>query len=99
MLKELIFGEEGARLLDEKPEQTHQLLQHIDQGLFQGKVAIIERQFCKKFHQDFDEIRPLLNELRQGDLLGLGEYLLDCESVDELRHWIEQRRHENWSIT
>lgn len=67
------------------------------EGFQQGNVMLLSRLFRKKFRQDFDEFRPLLDGLRPEDLLELGEYLLECQSVDDLRSWIEQRKQGNLS--
>ena len=99
MLKEIIFGEEGARLLDEHLEYGRKqgMEQGMEQGILKGEFALFDRQFRKKFQRGIDEFRPMLNDLRPEDILELGEYLLDCESVADLQRWIEQRRRGNLS--
>jgi len=68
------------------------------EGVWQGETALLRRQFRKKFQQDFDALLPLLEGLRPDDVLELGEYLLDCEQVEDVRHWLEQRRRGNFHV-
>lgn len=67
------------------------------EGLQQGQFELLNRQIAKKFSLPPEHLADSLRGLRLEDLVALGEYLLDCESVDELRTWIHQRRQSNLS--
>ena len=91
MLKELILGEDGLRLLEKGRQEGRQ------EGFQQGNVMLLSRLFAKKFHIAPEDMKARLEGLRPEDLVELGEYLLDCESYDEMLSWIQRRKQANLS--
>ncbi len=69
----------------------------LEQGMQQGQSGLLSRLIAKKFHLPSDNVADSLHDLRLEDLAELGEYLLDCELIDELQEWIHTRRQGNLS--
>ncbi len=57
----------------------------------------MSRLMTKKFHLTSDAVAETLQKLRLEDLSEFGEYLLDCDSVNELQAWIRTRQQGNLS--
>ena len=62
------------------------------EGGQEANIRLISRQLAKKFHCPSKEVADTLKYFNPEDLLELGEYLLDCESFDDIQHWIQQRK-------
>ena len=60
-------------------------------GIHKGESAVIARLIAKKFSSDAAQELPAMEKLSADDLLDLGGELLDFESVEALRKWIEGR--------
>ncbi len=73
------------------------LQQGMQQGLQEGRSSLLVRQLAKKYQRASEEFQGILDGLRSEDLLELGEYMLDCESYDDILTWIQQHRQGNLS--
>jgi len=61
------------------------------EGRQEGKTLLLSRLLSKKFHLPPETPPALLAHLESEDLFELGEYMLDCESFEDLQQWIQQR--------
>jgi len=84
-----LFWEQVSAL--EKEEKMPYITSVERVGYKRGESAVIARLIAKKFSSDAAQELPALEKLSADDLLDLGEELLDFESVEAIREWIEGR--------
>ena len=65
------------------------LQQGVQQGVQQGNTALINRLLIKKFNSPADKFSPQLKKLNTDALFNLGEYILDCDSLENIEYWIQ----------
>jgi hypothetical protein len=63
------------------------------EGKMEAGVAILARQLAKRFRMDQEVILPLLNSLDFAQVEELSEKVLEAESMEEIRKWIEAARN------
>ena len=84
--KDFILPGEKKYSIEGPPEdRTQELLSKIDK-----MMSLVDENTAIKFQGILDGLRP-------EDLLELGEYMLDCESYDDILAWIQQRKQGNLS--
>ena len=76
-------------------KETIMIAQYIkEQGMQEGNSRLLSRMLSKKYHLGIEKVAGVLEGLGVDDLLELGEYMLDCESFDDIKQWIWQRRQD-----
>jgi hypothetical protein len=75
----------GRELIEQGIEQG------IQQGIEQGEALVLERQIARKFGVTRRVVAAMLRRLRRPDIEALSEYILDAESLAEVRAWITER--------
>jgi hypothetical protein len=66
------------------------------EGRQEASFNLLSRQLTKKFRLSQDQIR-MLEGLRPEDMFDLGEFMLECDSFEEIENWIQQRKAGNLS--
>jgi len=80
-------------------KDTVMLAQYIKElGLEEGRTSILNHQIAKKYQVDNSNVSILFQGLKQNDLLDLSEKILEWNSFDEVKYWVQQKKQENMKI-
>ncbi len=94
---------ERERVIDEiqDREETVMIKQILmEEGWKEGRqeasFSLLSRLLTKKFQLSQDQI-GMLDGLRPEDMFDLGEFMLECDSFEEIEKWIQRRKAGNLS--
>lgn len=68
------------------------LQQGLQQGVHQGNTMLLSRQLARKYQLSSQMLSAELERLSSEELLELGEFMLDCDTFDEVQRWINDRQ-------
>jgi predicted transposase YdaD len=63
--------------------------EYLQEGRKEGEISLVMRQIRRKFGQLDQEITTKITNLTLEQLERLGEELLDFQTIDDLKHWLE----------
>ena len=90
-----ISDEEREILYQETKEdkEVAMLAQYIrDKGRQEANIMFANRLLSKKYHISPEGLTASLEGLSSNDLLELGERILECDSFEDIRLWIRQKK-------
>lgn len=64
----------------------------IQEGIQQGEKRLLCRQIAKKYGLSSDEITSYLEHLKGETLLELSDRILEWDSFDQIKSWIQQQK-------
>jgi Uma2 family endonuclease len=90
----LRWWDESGQMLPWALERVEQRFQEGKQeGSLQGKLSIIDRYLARKVGEIPVEIQARIETLSESDLDELSDALLDFAHLEDLRAWLDSRKH------
>jgi hypothetical protein len=90
-----ISDEEREILYEETKEdkEVAMLAQYIrNKGGQEANIMFANRLLSKKYHIAPEGLTDWLKDLSSEELMELGERILECDSFEDIQHWIRQKK-------